>query len=1001
MKRMKLLLYLILFILMLNFSLAYEIYFNSSGSYLINISINYNRISDIYFNISGEYYNGYPENISIDIGNDGFDDWEYKIYHSNISLKADEVYYSFSSNSLQDLTFFEMKNNTPFYDLYELAFDTGFYFTKRYSRINASLGMVSSSSISEGIISILTNQSNVQAFIPDISAPTSGAWGLYVAQGGSTYYCNSNHTFNFIGECNLSVEEAMNEEHLAREANITFFNSSQIFRSSRITDLINQELEICSFPCNITVNISSESAGKISLNEIITGYVSNPANITLVENESHYIVNVSGEGNETIYYFYGEKPNVYIVPVIASDDSFTLDENQSIKFRYINNTLVSSWDNLTNYNFPLSFEIYQSPVRLPNFSIGDSYSIFLSDQWNWLFNEINVTFPGIVIILDIKDYFNISASNTKRSPGEDLTFDQGIISSIYINGFTNKNNLSLMENSSEILLNIILHELGHTFIEYPFSKDKFFYTNHPASFSNISGFSTYNQSESPLKKESYFDIYSVMNQLRVYLTSEEIGRGLEFSSLDKMLIGILSPEEYYNYTLYSGNLSYTENKYVATEFTPELNYDLRNYYSSYPDNQYWDVRTYSSLNSAENTTFLVNKLNQNNKSLFIIANNSHNPYHIKVFNNNAVSNVTYNSYVSDNDQIKINILSPMIGPRFFREIISDFIIRTNRPVVLCNLTLNEGITNLSMNPVSNTIYNLSIGSLSNDTHAVRFYCEDIDGYKNDSVFMSFKIDRPPVFTLNYTEWDWENSTNLSYYFTEELQNLSDVKFSNSEGKINFLEVLDLTREIDLRDKIKIIRHKLWINSSLIPEFNKSAQLTFNNINLSLPIVKKDGFDCLEEDCFNQSFDSVNERYIFNVSGFSMYEIVEQCDDGTQNYNETGIDCGGPCSSCATESTSSSGGGGGGSSGGTITSAVIDTNNPINNESKKGVIKEDSSEIGLDTDNSKIQDFAKNESKEKETHTFLENKINGLLLSFVFFVLFLLAGIIKSKNLFKK
>ena len=41
---------------------------------------------------------------------------------------------------------------------------------------------------------------------------------------------------------------------------------------------------------------------------------------------------------------------------------------------------------------------------------------------------------------------------------------------------------------------------------------------------------------------------------------------------------------------------------------------------------------------------------------------------------------------------------------------------------------------------------------------------------------------------------------------------------------------------------------------------------------------------------------------------AIYEIVEQCSDGVQNYDETGVDCGGSCSAC---SAAAGGGGGGG------------------------------------------------------------------------------------------
>jgi len=35
-----------------------------------------------------------------------------------------------------------------------------------------------------------------------------------------------------------------------------------------------------------------------------------------------------------------------------------------------------------------------------------------------------------------------------------------------------------------------------------------------------------------------------------------------------------------------------------------------------------------------------------------------------------------------------------------------------------------------------------------------------------------------------------------------------------------------------------------------------------------------------------------------VTAFSVFEVVEQCEDGIQNYDETGVDCGGSCGECS-------------------------------------------------------------------------------------------------------
>ncbi len=63
-----------------------------------------------------------------------------------------------------------------------------------------------------------------------------------------------------------------------------------------------------------------------------------------------------------------------------------------------------------------------------------------------------------------------------------------------------------------------------------------------------------------------------------------------------------------------------------------------------------------------------------------------------------------------------------------------------------------------------------------------------------------------------------------------------------------------------------------------------------------------------------------------ITPFTIYEIVEQCSDGVQNYDETGVDCGGSCAACS-EGEGEGGGGGGGGGGGTpvvIAPSIIET-----------------------------------------------------------------------------
>jgi len=175
---------------------------------------------------------------------------------------------------------------------------------------------------------------------------------------------------------------------------------------------------------------------------------------------------------------------------------------------------------------------------------------------------------------------------------------------------------------------------------------------------------------------------------------------------------------------------------------------------------------------------------------------------------------------------------------------------------------------------------------------------------------------PITVILLQSEWWVNETTNFSIYNNTQLQVISNVKFGSQYGKIDFLENINISQDRDLRTKIKILNNIIWVNSSLIPEFNKSAQLTFRNVNLVNPIIKRDNTDCPSLVCQNINFNNVSKIYTLNISSFSVYELVEQCFDGVQNYDETGVDCGGSCSACSTgEGTGGSSGGGGSGGGG--------------------------------------------------------------------------------------
>ena len=199
----------------------------------------------------------------------------------------------------------------------------------------------------------------------------------------------------------------------------------------------------------------------------------------------------------------------------------------------------------------------------------------------------------------------------------------------------------------------------------------------------------------------------------------------------------------------------------------------------------------------------------------------------------------------------------------------------------------------------------------------------------------FTTHRTLIFNINTSEWNLSGTTNLSKYDELELANISGVNFSNTYGAISYTTNLSLTQTRNLSNLIKVLPLQISVNSTQLPEFNRSANLIFRNVTLSHPIIKHDGNDCLNTSgiCTNQSFNSTANLFTALVSGFSTYTLVEQCSDGIKNYDETGVDCGGAnCAACPSAPSGPSGGssGGGGGAGGGIASVTPTLNSNATN-----------------------------------------------------------------------
>ncbi len=125
-----------------------------------------------------------------------------------------------------------------------------------------------------------------------------------------------------------------------------------------------------------------------------------------------------------------------------------------------------------------------------------------------------------------------------------------------------------------------------------------------------------------------------------------------------------------------------------------------------------------------------------------------------------------------------------------------------------------------------------------------------------------------------------NSSNFNIYSFEDLQNLSEVIFENTDhGRIFFKEAINFSVDSNASDfflnidkYLNISSNRIEIDSRFLSNFNESATLTLYNLSLTDPVIKIDGSDCPSTICTEQSYSGGN--LIFNVAHFTAYYAEE-------------------------------------------------------------------------------------------------------------------------------
>src|SRR3989344_4885220 len=196
------------------------------------------------------------------------------------------------------------------------------------------------------------------------------------------------------------------------------------------------------------------------------------------------------------------------------------------------------------------------------------------------------------------------------------------------------------------------------------------------------------------------------------------------------------------------------------------------------------------------------------------------------------------------------------------------------------------------------------------SHTLFLYANNSAGESSKNVTFFVNSTKFMIKYNNYSNGNGGNTTNFNAFSFEDAQNITGVILENMEkGKINFNDgVINLTDdanfsdgEIDVDSYTNISFNRIEINSAALPNFNKSATLSFYNLTFTNPRVLRGGELCSSAICTEQNYS--DGTFVFNVTGFSVYTTEETPSSSTDSGGQQQT-------------------GGGGSSGGSALSKII-------------------------------------------------------------------------------
>jgi len=186
--------------------------------------------------------------------------------------------------------------------------------------------------------------------------------------------------------------------------------------------------------------------------------------------------------------------------------------------------------------------------------------------------------------------------------------------------------------------------------------------------------------------------------------------------------------------------------------------------------------------------------------------------------------------------------------------------------------IDEG-TNTTI--TSSIYFNTSEGA-----HTLNLYANNTDGTISlDSVNFTVNLN---LFAVLYNEYNGSykgSSTDFLTHSYEDLQSLGSIVLENTQsGKIKFNEAINVTNDFNLEDSltdldtnVNISFNKIELNTTALPNFDKSATISLYNLVFTNPRILKDGSVCPSNICTLQSYSGT---LVFNITEFGTYTSEE-------------------------------------------------------------------------------------------------------------------------------